>query len=75
MTEQALAIKYSPNLYYHEDEVCFPISINQYLSKCELIQNTSTIGTPNLDQSIVLQSSPTQNDLYKLYTTTGGQSD
>lgn len=31
-----LVRKYSPHIMFHKDEVCFPISIDQYLQVCEL---------------------------------------
>ena len=52
---QALAVKYSPHLYYYHNEPYFPISIEDYLSICELRQNKSTSTDPDLTNYNVLE--------------------
>lgn len=59
--------RHCPYLSFSENETCYPISIETYLSVCELRINCpekKTNITPDLSNSTVLTSFPTIGDLY-----------
>jgi hypothetical protein len=56
---QALAQKFVPYMYFHENENYFPITIDSYLSVCQLNQNSTSSTTPDLTNFTVLEEKVT----------------
>ena len=60
---------YTPYLYFHKNETCFPIPIETYLKECELRVNTginTTSTDPDFNNSTLVDSNPTPENLYHI---------
>lgn len=47
--DQRLVDTFAPHIYFARDEVCFPISINQYLQECKIVTPDRIILQPSID--------------------------
>jgi hypothetical protein len=57
---------YTPYLYFHRDETCFPITIEKYLNECNLCMNKSFKDSPDLDKYAIIDFEPTSSKLFEI---------